>query len=63
MDKFKFAKPPYHTDAMAVYDATSPEARKFYWDQVNKGCSTLESTPGGWTRPSRKPKARKKTFC
>ena len=37
IDKFKFAKPPYHTDAMAVYDATSPEARKFYWDLVDKG--------------------------
>jgi len=37
VDKFKFAKPPYHTDAMAVYDATNPEARKYYWDQVNKG--------------------------
>jgi alpha-D-xyloside xylohydrolase len=37
IDKFKFAKPPYHTDAMAVYDATSSEARKFYWDQVNQG--------------------------
>jgi alpha-D-xyloside xylohydrolase len=36
IDKFKFAKPPYHTDAMAVYDATSAEARKFYWDQVEK---------------------------
>ena len=31
VDKFKFAKPPYHTDAMAVYDATNPEARKYYW--------------------------------
>src|SRR5664279_849262 len=37
IDKFKFAKPPYHTDAMAVYDASNPEARKFYWDQVDKG--------------------------
>jgi alpha-D-xyloside xylohydrolase len=37
VDKFKYAKPPYHTDAMAVYDATSPEARKYYWDEVNKG--------------------------
>jgi alpha-D-xyloside xylohydrolase len=36
IDKFKFAKPPYHTDAMAVYDATSAEARKFYWDQIDK---------------------------
>jgi alpha-D-xyloside xylohydrolase len=41
IDKFKFAKPPYHTDAMAVYDATSPEARKFYWDQVNKGLFSI----------------------
>ena len=36
VDKFKFAKPPYHTDAMAVYDATSPEARKFYWSEIDK---------------------------
>lgn len=36
VDKFKFAKPPYHADAMAAYDATNPEARKFYWEQVNK---------------------------
>ena len=37
IDKFKFAKPPFHTDAMAAYDATSADARKFYWDQVDKG--------------------------
>ena len=37
VDKFKFAKPPYHTDAMAVYDATNPDARKFYWNQVDQG--------------------------
>ena len=36
VDKFKYAKPPYHADGMAVYDATNPEARKYYWDQVNK---------------------------
>ena len=41
VDKFKFAKPPYHTDAMALYDATNPEARKFYWEQVNKGLFSL----------------------
>src|SRR5215468_2528473 len=41
VDKFKFAKPPYHTDAMAVYDATSPEARKYYWDLVNKGLFSI----------------------
>lgn len=37
VDKFKYAKPPYHQYAMAVYDATSAEARTFYWDQVNQG--------------------------
>src|ERR1039458_9044477 len=37
LDKIKYAKPPYHTNAMAVYDATNPEARKYYWDLVNKG--------------------------
>ena len=37
VDKFKYAKPPYHTNAMAVYDATSADARKYYWDQVNNG--------------------------
>ena len=37
IDKFKFAKPPYHADAMAVYDATNADARKFYWDQVDQG--------------------------
>jgi alpha-D-xyloside xylohydrolase len=26
---------------MAAYDATSPEARKFYWDQVNKGLFSI----------------------
>ncbi len=41
VDKFKYAKPPFHTDGMAVYDATSPEARKFYWDQVNKGLFSI----------------------
>jgi alpha-D-xyloside xylohydrolase len=41
VDKFKYAKPPYHTDAMAVYDATSPEARKFYWDKVNEGLFSI----------------------
>ena len=37
VDKFKYAKPPYHANAMAVYDATNPEARKYYWDLVNQG--------------------------
>src|ERR1700683_3962020 len=41
IDKFKYAKPPYHADAMAVYDASSAEARKFYWDQVDRGLFTI----------------------
>jgi alpha-D-xyloside xylohydrolase len=41
VDKFKYAKPPYHTNGMAVYDATDPEARKYYWDQVNKGLFSI----------------------
>jgi alpha-D-xyloside xylohydrolase len=41
VDKFKYAKPPYHTDAMAVYDATSADARKYYWDLVNKGLFSI----------------------
>src|SRR5579863_4252220 len=41
VDKFKFAKPPYHTDGMAVYDATNPEARKFYWSEINKALFSI----------------------
>jgi alpha-D-xyloside xylohydrolase len=41
VDKFKYAKPPYHTNSMAVYDATSPEARKYYWAEVNKGLFSI----------------------
>ncbi|MGH9493473.1 MAG: glycoside hydrolase family 31 protein [Candidatus Sulfotelmatobacter sp.] len=41
VDKFKYAKPPYHADGMAVYDATNPEARKYYWDLVDKGLFSI----------------------
>jgi len=41
VDKFKYPKPPYHTDAMAVYDATNPEARKFYWSEINKALFSI----------------------
>ena len=41
IDKFKFAKPPYHTNGMAVYDATNAEARKYYWTLMEKGLFTL----------------------
>ncbi len=36
VDKFKFAKPPYHTAGMAVYDATNPEARRYYWQLMDR---------------------------
>jgi alpha-D-xyloside xylohydrolase len=41
IDKFKFAQPPYHADGMALYDATNAEARRFYWDQVDKGLFSI----------------------
>jgi alpha-D-xyloside xylohydrolase len=41
VDRFKFAKPPYHTSGMAVYDATNAGARKFYWDKLNEGLFSL----------------------
>jgi alpha-D-xyloside xylohydrolase len=41
IDKFKSAKPPYHADGMAVYDATNPEARKYYWSLIDKGLFAL----------------------
>ena len=41
IERFKFAKPPYHTDGMAVYDATNPEARRYYWDLIDKGLFKL----------------------
>lgn len=36
IDKFKYAKPPYHQDGMAIYDATNPEARNYYWELIHK---------------------------
>jgi alpha-D-xyloside xylohydrolase len=36
VDKTKMPKPPYHADRMAVYDATNPVARKYYWDLIDK---------------------------
>ena len=41
VDKFKFAKPPYHTAGMAVYDATDPEARKYYWQLMDKALFSI----------------------
>src|SRR6201987_4729159 len=36
IDRTKVAKPPYHAGAMAVYDATNPGARKYYWELMDK---------------------------
>lgn len=41
VDRTKFENPPYHHDRMAVYDATSPEARKYYWSLMNQGLFRL----------------------
>lgn len=41
VEKFKYAKPPYHEDGMAVYDASNPEARKYYWQIMDKGLFKL----------------------
>jgi alpha-D-xyloside xylohydrolase len=35
IDRTKFASPPYHATEMAVYDATNPDARKYYWGLIN----------------------------
>jgi alpha-D-xyloside xylohydrolase len=35
IEKFKYDKLPYHRAGMAVYDATSSEARKYYWRLMN----------------------------
>jgi len=37
IDKAAVAKPPYHKAEMAVYDASNPEARKYYWQLMNDG--------------------------
>lgn len=36
IERTKVAKPPYHANAMAVYDPTNPEARKYYWNLMDK---------------------------
>jgi alpha-D-xyloside xylohydrolase len=35
VDKTVIAKPPYHKAEMAVYDASNPAARKYYWQLMN----------------------------
>jgi alpha-D-xyloside xylohydrolase len=36
IEKFKYDKLPYHRAGMAVYDATSADARKYYWSLMDK---------------------------
>jgi alpha-D-xyloside xylohydrolase len=41
IDRTVVAKPPYHKAAMALYDASNPEARKYYWKLMNDGLFKL----------------------
>ena len=41
IDKTVVAKPPYHNKAMAVYDPSNPDARKYYWQLMNDGLFKL----------------------
>jgi len=41
IDKTVVAKPPYHQNRMAVYDASNPDARKYYWQLMNDGLFKL----------------------
>ncbi|HEX6881054.1 MAG TPA: glycoside hydrolase family 31 protein [Terriglobales bacterium] len=41
IDKFKYDKLPYHRKGMAVYDASNPAARKYYWDLMNKALFSI----------------------
>lgn len=41
VDKTVVAKPPYHEAEMAVYDASNPEARKYYWKLMDDGLFKL----------------------
>ena len=41
IDKTVVAKPPYHKNAMAVYDPSNPDARKYYWQLMNDGLFKL----------------------
>jgi alpha-D-xyloside xylohydrolase len=36
IDKFKYDKLPYHRAGMAVYDASNPAARTYYWGLMDK---------------------------
>jgi alpha-D-xyloside xylohydrolase len=41
VDKTVVAKPPYHQNQMALYDASNPDARKYYWQLMNDGLFKL----------------------
>ena len=36
IERTRVAKPPFHALAMAAYDPTNPEARKYYWELMDK---------------------------
>ncbi len=61
IDKFKFAKPPYHTDGMAVYDATNAGSAQILLGpgqqgtlQHRRGCLVDGYDRAGNRRPGRK---------
>ncbi len=41
IDKTVVAKPPYHKAEMAIYDASNPDARKYYWQLMDDGLFKL----------------------
>ena len=41
IDKFKYDKLPYHRAGMAAYDASNPDARKYYWELMNKALFSI----------------------
>jgi alpha-D-xyloside xylohydrolase len=41
VEKFKYDKLPYHRAGMAVYDASNPEARKYYWNLMDKALFSI----------------------
>jgi len=47
---------------MAQYDATNPEARKYYWDLIDKGLFKLDWMHGWMDRLSQRRKGWKRIF-
>ena len=61
--QIKFAKPPFHPNGMALYDAINPDARKYYWQLIDK--ALFKIGVDAWWLDTTEPETegRKKTFC